>query len=140
PGALYDVCFATPPYHGPSAPGSDATAPRGMWGQRRARSPTRPAALSGLRPPLAGTGGTRRTRRPAPTPLGPAQKERAAGAALSMHHRGQDQPSRWATPARSSSSSARVLSMAFWLNSSIGRSLTRVYLPFSVVTGKPKIT
>ena len=51
-----------------------------------------------------------------------------------------NQPSRCATAARSSSSSARVLSMYFWLNSSIGRSLTRVYSPFSVVTGKPKIT
>ena len=48
--------------------------------------------------------------------------------------------SRCATPARSSSSSARVLSMYFLLKSSIGRSLTMVYLPFSVVTGKPKIT
>ena len=51
-----------------------------------------------------------------------------------------DQPSRCATPLRSSSSSARVLSMAFWLKSSTSMSLTRVYSPFCVVTGKPKIT
>ena len=48
--------------------------------------------------------------------------------------------SRCATPLRSSSSSPRVLSMAAWLKSSIGRSLTIVYSPFSVVTAKPNIT
>src|SRR5690606_32760840 len=57
-----------------------------------------------------------------------------------IHWPVHDQPSRCATPERSSSSSARVLSMYCWLKSSIGRSLTRVYSPFSVVTGKPNIT
>ena len=48
--------------------------------------------------------------------------------------------SRWATPERSSSSSASVLSIALRLKSSIGRSRTIVYSPFSVVTAKPNIT
>lgn len=47
---------------------------------------------------------------------------------------------RCATPPRSSSSSASVFLIAAWLNSSIGRSFTIVYSPFSVVTGKPKMT
>src|SRR5690606_29800914 len=50
---------------------------------------------------------------------------------------GADQPSRWATPSRSSSSSARVLSIALRLNSSISRPCTRLYSPFWVVTGTP---
>src|SRR5690606_8149229 len=47
--------------------------------------------------------------------------------------------SRCATPARSSSSSARVLSIAARLNASTGRSATRVYSPLAVVTGTPYI-
>ena len=42
-----------------------------------------------------------------------------------------NQPSRWATPARSSSSSASVLSIAARLNSSIGRPWMRVYSPLA---------
>ena len=45
--------------------------------------------------------------------------------------------SRCATPARSSSSSASVLSIALRLKSSIGRSVMRVYSPLAVVTGTP---
>ena len=48
--------------------------------------------------------------------------------------------SRCATPARSSSSSARVLSMRARLKSSTGRPSTRVYSPLAQVTGTPYIT
>ena len=47
------------------------------------------------------------------------------------------QPSRWATPWRSSSSSASVLFMQVRLNSSISRPWTISYLPSLQVTGKP---
>ena len=45
--------------------------------------------------------------------------------------------SRCATPARSSSSSASVLSMRSRLKSSMARPSTRVYSPFAQVTGTP---
>ena len=48
--------------------------------------------------------------------------------------------SRCATPARSSSSSASVLSIAVRLKSSTGRPSMRVYSPLAHVTGTPYIT
>ncbi|GEM_PF-1195896 len=98
---------------------------------RRAADGTRGGCVAcgprcGLRP-YPGDG----WRRACPAPNG----KRAAEAALFHACRKADQPcgigpagqpSRWATPERSSSSSPRVLSMAFWLNSSTGRSRTRV--------------
>src|SRR4029434_11285981 len=47
--------------------------------------------------------------------------------------------SRCLTPACSSCSSFSVTLMRSWLKASIGRPSTTLYLPFSVVTGKPNI-
>jgi hypothetical protein len=78
----------------------------------------------------------------------PAQKNRSRGRGFlfcicALTCRGTDLKiyfSRWATPARSSSSSLRVASIFARENSSISNPFTRSYLPLAHVTGTPYIT
>jgi len=101
--------------------------------QWSAFAPPARASSAGVR---EGRGPVVRVRTPCPRQQrGRSRRPRTSGPQAAFAH-----PRRWATPLRSSSSSARVLSMAFWLKSSTSMSLTTVYSPFCVVTAKPKIT